>query len=155
MDDITRELKSAIAVQIGCLSKPSINAFAGTGRSRRRHAGDIHAIARQLMERGTFGPFSFHWDFGNREPAGRHDVYLTVFTALFDIDDDDAKRWTDRAEWDIARHEAAGDIARALTRKFDVAKRRLTLSQADPENPGQAGSAHSLSNSRYEDNRDW
>ncbi|EUB97330.1 hypothetical protein PMI07_000906 [Rhizobium sp. CF080] len=154
--DIARELRSAIAHRIACIDRPYLNAFAGTGRSQRRHAGDIHAIARKIMDR-TFDPFSFFWDIGNGEPAGFSDVYLTVFTALFDIDDDDARRWTSKAEWDVARSEAARDITRALLRKFTVTKRALIISQNEHQGGGfgDAGSAHGISNCRYEDEREW
>ncbi|MDQ0132648.1 hypothetical protein J2T08_000549 [Neorhizobium galegae] len=150
--DIPKELKAAIVHRIACIEKPYINAFAGTGRSRKRDTGDIHAIARKILDR-TFDPFVFRWDFGNGEPATLNEIYLTVFTALFDIDDDDAKRWSSKTEWDIARHEAASDIARALMRKFAVGKRRLIQSQGDGETRGlgDPGGAHSLSDSRWED----
>ncbi|CDZ67672.1 Hypothetical protein NGAL_HAMBI2605_59530 [Neorhizobium galegae bv. orientalis] len=155
--DIPKSLKSAIAHRIACIERPYINAFAGTGRSRRRDAGDIHAIARQIMVR-TFDPFAFHWEIGNGEPATRNEVYLTVFTALFDIDDEDARLWSDKAMGDAARNEAARDIARALQRKFAVSERRMILPQNDQGGGGSfggPGGAHGLSECKYEDDRDW
>lgn len=153
--DIAKELKSAIVHRIACIDRPYINAFAGTGRSRRRHSGDVHALTRKIMDR-TFDPFDFRWDFGNREPATMSEVYVTVFTVLFDIDDEDARRWSDKTEWDIARNEAARDIAKALLRKFTVTKRELVLSvNQHPElGLGNIGGAHCLT-SKYQDERDW
>lgn len=148
--DVAKELKQAIVHRIACIAKPYINGFAGTGRSRKRHTGDIHAIAQQIMG-PSLDPFSFRWNFGNGEPADQSDIYLTIFTALFDIDDDDAKRWSDRTEWDAARHEAAHDITRALMRKFDVGKRRFATAQATAERNGAAGGAHNLSDGQWVD----
>lgn len=150
--EIAKELKSAIAHRIACIERPYINGFAGTGRSKRRTAGDIHTLARAIMNR-TFDPFSFRWDFGNQEPADFSDIYLVVFTTLFDIDDEDARRWSSKTEHDIARHEAAADMARALMRKFIVTKRHLVTSQGDGVSRGfgDFGNSHSLSESWYED----
>lgn len=100
--DITKELKNAIAHRIACIEGTYINGFAGTGRSRTRDSGDVHSIARKITGSSVFEPFAFRWTFGNGEPAGSSDIYLTVFTALFDIDDDDAKRWASKTEGDIA-----------------------------------------------------
>ncbi len=124
--DILKELKAAVAHRIKCIPKPYINGFAGTGRSRKRTAGSVHSIAHLIMDR-TFEPFAFHWNTESGERAETNDIYLTVFTALFDIDDEDAARWSSRTEWDAAQHEAAHDIARALMRKFTVTKRRLAV----------------------------
>ena len=147
-EDLSKELKAAIRHRIACLDQPTLNSFAGTGRSRRRESGTIHTITREIIAK-ALEPFAFHWNFGNLEPAAETDVYLTVLTALFDIDDDSARRWTDRAEWSAARDEAARDIVRALELKFVVRKRRLTT--LPRETAGPAGGAHSLSDSRYED----
>ncbi len=147
-DEIAKELKAAIRHRISCLDRPTLNGFAGTGRSRKRETQLAHTIARRIVDE-ALPPFSFRWDFGNFEPAGRADIYLTVFTALFDIDDEDARRWTDKAEWDAARDEAARDIVRALTRKFVVTKRRIVSEPAGADGP--VGGAHSISHSRYED----
>lgn len=153
-DDIARELKSAIRHRISCIDRPTLNGFAGTGRSRKRELACAHTIARHIVDQGLH-PFAFSWDFGNGEPAGHTDVYLTVFTALFDIDDEDAVRWTSKAEWDAARDEGAREIVRALTRKFRVTKRRIVVQKsAASEDNGSgtvAGGAHNLSNCRFED----
>lgn len=123
--DIAKELKTAIILRIACIEKPSINGFAGTGKSRRRTTADIHAIARQIAECPSLKTFSFRWNFGNFEPASDTEIYLTIFTALFDVDDEDARQWTDSTMWDAARHEGAWSIARALTRKFEVIRREI------------------------------
>ncbi|KEQ07022.1 hypothetical protein [Pseudorhizobium pelagicum] len=147
-EDIAKALKAAIRHRISCLDRPTLNGFAGTGRLRRRETQLSHTIARRIVYE-ALPPFSFRWDFGNFEPAGRADIYLTVFTALFDIGDEDARRWTDKAEWDAARDEAARDIVRALMRKFVVTKRRIVSEPAGANGP--VGGAHSISHSRYED----
>jgi len=139
------KLKEAIRHRIACIDRPTINAFAGTGTSRRRELQATHSIARQIVDQGLH-PFSFHWDHGNREPGTRHDVYLTVFTALFDIDDEDARRWSSKTEWDAARAEATRDIVSALMRKFVIGERRTVTIRTDD----YVGS-HSLSATRYED----
>ena len=151
-EDLTKGLKEAIRHRIACIDKPTINGFAGTGRSRRRENACTHTIARRIVDEGLH-PFSFFWNHGNGEPAGRTDVYLTVFTALFDIDDEDARRWTSNSEWDAARDEATREIVRALLRKFTVAKRRVIVDQVDRSVRGNGSpvGSHSLSNSRYED----
>ncbi len=152
--DLARELKSAIRHRISCIDKPTLNGFAGTGRSRKRETACTHTITRHIVDQGL-QPFAFSWDFGNGEPAGHTDIYLTVFTALFDIDDEDAARWTSKAEWDAARDEGAREIVRALTRKFRVTKRRIVVQKpAASEDTGcgsVAGGAHNLSDCRYED----
>lgn len=154
--DIAKELKTAIAHRIACIERPYINGFAGTSRSKRRTAGDIHALARAIMNR-TFDPFSFYWNIGNQEPAGFSDIYLVVFTTLFDIDDEDARRWSSKTEHDIARHEAAADISRALARKFIIAKRGVIMPKGDGTSPGfgDPSASHSITDSRYEDERSW
>ena len=143
--DAAGKLKEAIRHRIACVDRVTINAFAGTGRSRRRELQATHAIARHIVYEGLH-PFSFHWEHDNREPATSHDVYLTVFTALFDIDDEDARRWGSKTEWDAARAEATRDIVRALTRKFVVGERRIVSVR-----PEDYVGSHSLSASRYED----
>ncbi len=105
-----------------------------------------HTISRRIVEEGL-GPFSFHWGHGNREPATHNDVYLTVLTALFDIDDEDARRWSHKTEWDAAKAEATRDIVRALMRKFVVDIRKIVLSQTNHHSFG----SHNLSVSKYED----
>lgn len=145
-DDVSSKLKEAIRHRIACIDRPTLNGFAGTGRSRRRENQSTHTIARRIVDEGL-RPFLFHWNQGNREPATRNDVYLTVVTTLLDIDDEDARRWTDRSEWDIARFEATRDMVAALTSKFVVTKRRTVI--IVPEN--YSFGSHNISESRYED----
>ena len=145
-DDIAKDLKEAIRHRIACIDRPTINGFAGTGRSRKRETRSAHTIAGRIVDEGLH-PFSFAWNYGNLEPASRNDVYLTVFTALFDIDDEDARRWTDKTEWDVARFEAVRDIVGTLMRKFVVGKRRIVITRSDDYSFG----SHSLSTSKYED----
>jgi hypothetical protein len=149
--DITKELKNAIAHRIACIERPYINGFAGTGKSRKRDSGDVHSITRKITGSSVFEPFAFRWNFGNGEPAGSSDIYLTVFTALFDIDDDDARRWSSKTEGDLARFEAAGDITRALMRKFTVTKKRFVPGVASSSSSGfgDFSTSHSLSGGRY------
>jgi hypothetical protein len=45
--DAAGTLKEAIRHRIACIDRVTINAFAGTGRSRRRELQATHAIARQ------------------------------------------------------------------------------------------------------------
>ncbi len=154
--DITKDLKNAIAHRIACIERPYINGFAGTGRSRTRNSGDIHAIARKITGSCVFEPFSFRWDFGNGEPASSSDIYLTVFTALFDIDEEDAKRWSSKTEGDVARFEAAGDITRALMRKFTVTRKRYVPAVASSTSSGfgDFSTSHSLSGGKYVDDQE-
>jgi hypothetical protein len=151
--DITRELKNAVAHRIACIERPYINSFAGTGKSRKRDSGDIHWMARKITGSRAFEPFTFRWNFSNGEPAGSSDIYLTVFTALFDIDDDDARRWSSKTEGDIARYEAAGEIARALMRKFTVTKKQIVPGTAGSTTSGcgDFSTSHSLSGGCYVD----
>ncbi|KGE01015.1 hypothetical protein JL39_07700 [Rhizobium sp. YS-1r] len=143
-EDLQKRLTSAIRIQIDCLSQPTLNGFAGTGRYRQREKGSLHAIATRIMDEGL-RPYAFEC---GGEPVDRHDVYLTVLTALFDIDDEDARRWTSRGEWDAARFEAAKDIARAVMRKFTVVDRPRVYRDIPAD--GQMGGAHSHSNWRFE-----
>jgi hypothetical protein len=55
-----------------------------------RNSGDVHSIMRKITGSSVFEPFPFRWNFGNGEPAGNSDIYLTVFAALFDTDDEAA-----------------------------------------------------------------
>ncbi|MCJ8521516.1 hypothetical protein ABID21_004649 [Pseudorhizobium tarimense] len=150
-EGMSKELKAAIRHRISCLDKPTLNSFAGTGRSQKRESGAIHIITREIIGKALVS-FAFHWNFGNFEPAGETDVYLTVLTAIFDIDDEDARRWTDRAEWDAARDEAVREIVQALERKFVIRKRRIVTYGAHPgpEKFGSPGGAHNLM-SKFED----
>lgn len=83
-----------------------------------------------------------------------------IFTTLFDIDDEDAARWSSKTEGDAVKNEAARDIARALMRKF-VITRRPTVEVKPSREPEESGfdgrptGAHTLSNTRYEDERKW
>jgi hypothetical protein len=133
-----------------------LNGFAGTGRSKIRNSGDVHAIARKITGSSVFEPFAFRWNFGNGEPAGSSDIYLTVFTALLDIDDDDARRWSSKTEGDVARFEASGDITRALMRKFTVTKKRYVPGTASSTSSGfgDFSTSHSLGGGCYFDDEE-
>lgn len=149
-DEIFQRLKEGISHRIACIERPYINGFAGTGVSRKRTTQDVHAIARKIMDR-TFDPYGFHWDLGNKEHAEFNDIYLVVFTCLFDIEDEDARRWTSKTEWDIAKNEAAREIARALMRKFEVSRRRLIHIPAKIDHPG----GHNGQDAYWEGDRGW
>jgi hypothetical protein len=127
-EDVAKDLKAAIRHRIACVDRTIINGFAGTGRSRKRENECTHSIAKAIVCQGLT-PFAFFWSHGNQEPAGQTDVYLTVFSALFDIDDEDARRWTRHrlcSDAEVHGDQAAHhhDDGRARIRWFRITRRR-------------------------------
>lgn len=132
-----KELTDAVFIQVNTLPMTTINSFAGTGRSRTRSKETWRQIASRIQEKALI-PYRF---MKGEEPATDFDVHQTIYVALFDIDEEDARRWSDRKDGELARFEGSRDIAQALIRSFTIEKRELIIGE---------GGVHCFSNNRYE-----
>jgi hypothetical protein len=59
--------------------------------SRKRESGTIHTITREIIGKAPEW-FASHWNVGNFQPASETEIDRTVLTAIFDIDDEHARR---------------------------------------------------------------